>query len=136
MIEGDFIVEYYSNGQLEWKIPIIKRSGGRPPLLHGEAIQYYPDGKVKLRRTCMNGKEEGDEVLYHKNGKVAHRLSFIHGKKQGTFKTYDEDGKKESEVDYEDSKIKNVPRRWGKDGKPVTVRPSAATEKVLSRGNK
>ena len=50
MLTKDAIVEKYPNGQIEWRIPIEWYVVGRYRR-HGEAIQYYPTGEVKLRRT-------------------------------------------------------------------------------------
>ena len=116
MLTKDAIVEYYPNGQLEWNIPIEWHVVG-VYRRHGEAVQYYPTGEVKIRRTYKHGKEMGDEVMYYRDGSIMSRLTFKNGKKEGPYVFNHPDGSRE-EAAYEGGELKEGSiRHFDKDGK-------------------
>jgi len=114
------IREWYSNGQLEWHIPLAPRWPGERPKLHGAAKQFYPTGELKTTIEYEYGKVVSEEVGYFRNGKIRHRLPFVNGRKEGIYKTFREDGTEESETNYENGKIKGKPKRYGRSGKART----------------
>lgn len=114
MLTKDAIVEKYPNGQIEWRIPIEWYVVGRYRK-HGEAVQYYPTGEVKIRRTYEHGKEIGDEVMFYRDGSVMSRLPLVNGQKHGTYVFNHPDGSRE-EADYENGELRRT-RKLDKKGK-------------------
>ena len=94
MLTKEAIVTHYPNGQLEWRVPIEWHVYGHYRR-HGEALQYYPSGEVKLHRTYEHGVEVGTETIYYKNGSVMSTLNFTNGKKEGVHIFNHPDGSRE-----------------------------------------
>lgn len=116
MLTKDAIVEHYQNGRLEWHIPIEWHAVGAYRF-HGDAVQYYPTGEVKLTRTYEHGVEVGEEIIYYRDGDVMSRLSFNKdGKKDGTYVYNHPDGTRE-EADYDGGEDPIRTRKFDKQGK-------------------
>lgn len=97
-----WIREWYpGTQQLEWDIPLVMTPRG--PKRHGTAIQYHPNGQVKLTREYVDGHEDGVERLYDQAGELVHELSFKAGRKHGPYRTY-AGGKIRSEVMFSQGK--------------------------------
>ena len=116
MLTKDAITTKYANGQTEWNIPIEWHAVG-VYRRHGEAIQYYPTGEVKLRRSYVHGVEVGEEKIYYRNGNVMSIIPFKDGRKDGKHIFNHPDGSRE-EVEYEAGECKQgSAHKFDKNGK-------------------
>lgn len=135
MLTKDAIIEKYENGQTEWLIHIEWHVYGhyRP---HGEAVQYYPTGEVKIKRTYEHGKEVGEEIQYYRDGSVRSILPFKDGKKDGKYVFHYSDGQRE-ECEFAGGElVHGSVRRFDKDGKPRGVKenePNPRTEPEVKK---
>ena len=70
----------------------LRKANYKADKLHGEVIEYFPNGEVRERVTYENGKKQGDGFSYDVQGKL---------KAKATYK----DGEKRGEVEYDDKGI-------------------------------
>lgn len=98
----EWIREWYDTEKtmLEWDIP-LDAQGKR----HGQAIQYYRDGKTKLTRTYVHGREQGTETLFYPDGTIYHTLEFVDGLKHGLFTDFLPNGKLYRKVRYVEGRV-------------------------------
>lgn len=72
----------------------------------GENIQYYPDGKVKIKGMKKNGMREGKWVSWYHDGKIWSECVYKDGLKHGINISYYPNGKKLYEGKYKnDSQV-------------------------------
>ncbi len=57
---------YYENGNIKEEITCIIED--KDTLFHGEAKEFYPNGKVKIISSYLNGKIHGNTKNYYENG--------------------------------------------------------------------
>ncbi len=99
-MKPEWIREFYSNGNLEWDIP-LNANGKR----HGLAKQYHSNGQLKLTRNHVDGKAQGIETIYYKSGEVAQISTFVDGEPHGEFIRYNEDGTIAERAQYDNGKL-------------------------------
>lgn len=85
---------YYENGQPEYEIEV--RNGK----YHGEAVWYFPNGKVKQTCVYADNKLNGKLVRYHSNGKPQLEEFYSMGLRNGESISYYITGKRESLKTY------------------------------------
>jgi uncharacterized protein len=105
MLTKDAILAYYSNGQIEWKIPIEWHVYGAYRR-HGEAFSYYPTGEIKSRRTFEHGAIVGEEMMYYRDGSVMSVVPFKNGRIDGVHIFRHPNGREERK-EYEQGLIKH-----------------------------
>ncbi|MEO9257111.1 MAG: hypothetical protein ABI207_01945 [Crocinitomicaceae bacterium] len=66
----------------------------------GKCIAYYPGGKIKTKRTIVNGKNDGPYSTYFPSGKIQEEGSFKENLQHGIRKIYDEKGQLVSEETF------------------------------------
>ena len=69
----------------------------------GVSRGWYPDGKIKDRRTWKNGLENGLKSVWHNNGQKQYEGVIKNGDSIGVWKFWDSDGKKIKEWIYKDN---------------------------------
>jgi len=79
-------VEYYDNGQLEWKG--THKDGKR----EGSWVWYYDNGQVRTKGTYKDGKQTGPWVHHYDNGQIWTKGTYKDGKDDGPWVYYHEDG--------------------------------------------
>ena len=132
MLTKEAILEYYPNGQIEWRIP-IEWHAFAVYRFHGEAIQYYMSsdgslGPVKIKRNYQHGVEVGEEVIYYPDGKVMSTLQFRDGRKEGAYIFNHQDGSRE-ECSYEGGNfVEQSIKRFDKHGKHKDEKPEPRRE--------
>ena len=57
-----------------------------------EAIDHYPDGRVRFTGFHLDGEMHGDWTFYRADGSVMRTGSFDHGRQVGVWKTIDRSG--------------------------------------------
>lgn len=70
------------------------------PVLHGEFIEYYNDGNVKMTGFYRNHEQHGQFVHYSVDGRVTRINHFQSGFRHGTDIRFDEAGQREELADY------------------------------------
>lgn len=78
---------YYKNGELKKEF-FINEEG----IPHGEFIEYYPEGNVKIRGNYNNGKKEGDIFEFYPNGDTLRKVQYFENKPNGRFIEYFRNG--------------------------------------------
>lgn len=110
--------ETYKNGQLHGlkttyygpeategdQILILSKIMFQEGRAHGEVIEYFPDGKVKMRGTYNRGVFDGIVKRYHPNGKVMILERWKNRTKHGWWITYDTSGKERGRAYFKDGK--------------------------------
>jgi hypothetical protein len=72
--------------------------------LHGPQEEYFPDGKLRIRRAYLNGKNNGRDEGWHKDGSKEWDSNYVNGKLNGLSTTFHEDGSIWSEATYVNGK--------------------------------
>lgn len=67
---------------------------------HGENIQYYENGQIKIKRSYKNGKLDGGYIKYHENGTIKISGSYKNGVKSDIWKRGSKNRVLEEEVLY------------------------------------
>ena len=79
-------VNYYENGQLEYK------GNYKDGYQEGAWISYYENGQLYYKGNLKNGWLEGAWVWYYGNGRVNNKGNYNKGKRDGAWVYYREDG--------------------------------------------
>ena len=84
----------------------------------GEAARsyFYEDGTAKTFEPYFEGKLHGEAVLYWPNGKLKRKSQFQNGVRQGLDQMWSEEGKLVDKGSYEKGKPVGVHRRWSAKG--------------------
>ncbi len=69
-------------------------------ILHGDYLEYFINGKAKIKGKYVNNRQDGAWEEFHLNGKRAITYRYDNGKKHGYQIAYDESGKRLAEVFY------------------------------------
>lgn len=124
MLTKDAIIEKYPNGQVEWHMP-IEWHAWRAYRRHGESIQYYPTGEVKLRRTYEHGKEVGREIIYYRDGSVMSTVTFVDGRPDGKHTFTHKDGSTEEAKYVSGALDAGSIKRYDQRGRIINKRQNA-----------
>jgi len=65
---------------------------GKPWIRNGERIEYYPDGKIRLKQTRRNGKSDGPFTMWYPNGNKLTEVSFSNGERAGKCEAWHKNG--------------------------------------------
>jgi antitoxin component YwqK of YwqJK toxin-antitoxin module len=77
---------------------------------------FYEDGGPKTFEPTLEGKLHGEAVLYWPNGKLKRKSSFQHGIRHGLDQMWTDAGQLVDEGSYEMGKPKGTHRRWSPEG--------------------
>lgn len=69
-----------------------------------EKIEFYPNGKIRVKGTYKNNLREGLWEYYHENGKLWSTGNFVNGKSNGVFTIYNKDGSLFMKSSYKNGK--------------------------------
>lgn len=61
-------------------------------LLHGSRAWFGDDGSIGLRKSYIDGVENGEQTTYYPNGNIRSIFPYINGKIEGIIEWYKEDG--------------------------------------------
>ena len=131
MAKENVQVSYYSNGQLEWRIPLDEARKK-----HGDAVQRYMSGEVKKTKTFVHGKIVGQEIQYYRDGVIAHTLDFVKGAKQGYYQTFYPTGEIESQTEYFEGEMIGEIIRWNTNGDEIHRARTRQSQAVLPGDNR
>lgn len=87
---------------------------------HGEHIEYYPDGNIKLKRTYSNGELHGEYIEYVHNN-VINIIPYINGKIDGTKIKFWPRGKKRYTIEYKKGKRHGLHIEYDQNENPRIV---------------
>ncbi len=87
----------------------------------GNIIELYPNGHLKSRVACLNGKEHGYMESWFINGLLEEQRIYINGKKTATHTGWWPNGNKRFERHYEDDMYTGVNKEWYESGRLYTV---------------
>ena len=71
---------------------------------NGEWIEYWDNGKLKLKGNVKNGQQEGEVLYYYENGKLEIKGNFKNGKVEGEYLKYYENGQLKYKSNHKDGK--------------------------------
>jgi len=66
----------------------------------GEAVAWYPNGKLWSKGSYVNGKAHGKRTTWYENGKIRYEGYYNMGKETGEWKFYDTIGKLVKTIKY------------------------------------
>ncbi len=81
---------------------ILDTIGGKRDTL--EKIEYYPNGKMRIKGTYKNNLRDGEWIYYFENGKIWSKGTFKDGKSDGIFTVYNKDGSLFMKSSYKNGK--------------------------------
>ena len=84
--DSEFKTEYYSNGEIKSKVPLIKG------VESGTEITYYENGTVKSEIAKMNDKKHGYSYSYYPSGILKSIKHYNDGVADGSFVWFYENG--------------------------------------------
>lgn len=88
------VVQFYSN----YTVRSTERLGGG--LRQGKVYFYFPDGKIQVEASFVDGLQDGPYVVYHENGVPYYQGKYEHGKRVGIWEFYDKEGNLVERKDY------------------------------------
>lgn len=91
-LHGPKVVFYPAPEDVKKQMPSIV-SNYKNGMLDGDYIEYFEDGKVKVKGQFVNNKRHGIWEHYHANGKKMMLNRYKHGKMHGWCYGYEESGK-------------------------------------------
>lgn len=101
--ETETDIGYHPNGKIKYKYSRV--NGYR----HGECIEYYKNGKIKLKRNyicveCEDGEYieylHGEYIGYYENSQIKHKCNYVNGETHGEHIDYYVDGIIHRKVGY------------------------------------
>jgi len=95
--------EKYDNGQIRLHCVMKKLPDGKL-IENGEYKIYYPNGKLQLEGTMVNGEFDGKVMAYYDNGAVQEESNFKNGVLHGMLKRLEKDGTVIRQVQYIDGR--------------------------------
>ena len=106
--EGDTLIEYYSNGNIEYIEPYQTKK------LHGLAKRFYPSGKIYKIENHRNGKLDGIQKRFSKKGNLISLKTYKEGSLNGLSAQYFKDGTIWKKKIYHHDKIEIEERFYSK----------------------
>lgn len=97
-----------------WHVFIMS---SEPQLFQG----WYAHGKIKYRRSYLNGKLEGEHRGWYSNGKSELQEFYINGKREGKSILWYENGQLAQQDFYRNGKLEEESKRWRDDGRPWDI---------------
>lgn len=86
------------------EVLVLKKTMFANGRAHGEVIEYFPDGTVKMRGKYNQGAFDGQVKRYHPNGKIMMLERWKNRKKHGWWITYDTAGKEKGRAYFKEGK--------------------------------
>lgn len=86
------------------QVIVLKKTMFANGRAHGEVIEYFPDGTVKMRGKYNQGAFDGQVKRYHPNGKIMMLERWKDRKKHGWWITYDTAGKEKGRAYFKEGK--------------------------------
>ena len=68
---------FYENGKLKYRRSVINGK------MEGYFTMYREDGKLAVKTPFINGQEEGRKQIFHASGALASEVNFVNGKEEG-----------------------------------------------------
>lgn len=95
-------------------------------MMNGKMVKYYPNGKIKEIRSCVDDKVTGLFKEYFENGNLGYEGKYINGNEVGIHKAYESNG----QLEYEKYYFENIKSRYSQikmkknynDGKLISTR--------------
>ncbi len=85
-------------------------------LIHGELIEYYPNGNKRISTEYKNGMVDGTISFYRKDGTPDQSGYVVGNKKQGDWFMYYENGKIKSHDHYKDNILNDTSKMFYRNG--------------------
>ena len=82
---------------------------------------HDPDGNLKSRFDIVDGKVHGEAVTYYPGGKISTVVKYERNKKEGIEKKYYSSGQLYRTRPYENGKLSGIEKRYYKDGGIKTI---------------
>jgi uncharacterized protein YkwD len=120
--------EAYPNGKPKAKYAVDNE--GRK---HGDYVEYFEDGKVKVKARYNAGELDGAYESFHDNAKVHISATYKSGKLQGEYKELAADGKPVLKASYRDGQLSGWRSTYEK-GQPATAAFYRDGECLIPRG--
>jgi antitoxin component YwqK of YwqJK toxin-antitoxin module len=95
-IENGPAVYYHEIGTVSHKFNVVNEK------INGQFEEFYPNGKLKIKKTFVNGLAEGEQIGYFENGEIWKKGNFVKGNPNGEWFFYHENGKLESSGIFKD----------------------------------
>jgi len=95
---------YYPNGALYADLKGTERS------------YFYEDGTLKTYESYKEGRLHGEALLYWPNGKMKRKVCFFFGIRHGSDQMWSEEGRLVDEGSYEEGRPIGIHRRWSVRG--------------------
>lgn len=86
------------------QIVILRKTMFANGRAHGEVVEYFPDGTVKMRGSYNRGVFDGQVKRYHPNGKIMMLERWKGRQKHGWWITYDTSGKEKGRAYFRHGK--------------------------------
>jgi antitoxin component YwqK of YwqJK toxin-antitoxin module len=107
--------EYYSNDVIKDEIPILN-IGSYYGKKHGIQKIYFPNGKLNIEISFINGIENGTEIWYYQNGNILMKKKIINGDIHGIQTFYYENGSIMKETPFKEGKVNGIEKEYYKSG--------------------
>jgi antitoxin component YwqK of YwqJK toxin-antitoxin module len=143
-VRGDSILFYCSNSKNYWQIAIYTKtekigvqrfSRNKEGSLimgtyesdnpfskkNGMAIEWYPDGQVRIKTTFLNNKENGKRETFYANGQSQCNCHYKNDEKHGEQSVHWDNGQLYYKAIYEEGKLVNVLAYFNKNGQPLEI---------------
>lgn len=93
---------FYSNGQVRMSVDVCEPTddGITHSLWHGQYVEYYSTGEVKMMGRYSFNKRHGDWYQFYKDGAIMKRGKYHNGKHDGVWHHFDHDGKLNSKINH------------------------------------
>jgi len=83
---------YYEPQAGMTKLPVYQSITYKDSVLHGEVVEYYLNGKVKMKGNNVNGNFDGEVYYYYESGKRQTIERYKHAVRHGIWVYFNEDG--------------------------------------------
>jgi hypothetical protein len=124
---GETVEEKYPSGKVKRKYQ-TDAQGKRA----GFYVEYFENGRVKVRATCKADAFDGPYTELYPNGTTHTTITYKAGRRAGAYTELDDKGKKKLTAGYRDDKLHGVLKQYDK-GKEVFTHAFKDGEPVFSR---
>ena len=87
----------------------------------GNAVWFYPSGKIQRKATFKAGKQHGRDSWYYEDGQKAGEAMFQDGLRNGSFKEWFENGQPMSQTEYRNNREEGREIWWYENGKEMSI---------------
>ncbi len=91
-------------------------TAGPAPVMNGEYVTYWSNGKVRTRGTYVNGKPTGVFQSFFENGQRESEGDFSNGAKQGLWRYWFADGQARKLIEFNNDLYHGAFVRWAYEG--------------------